>query len=96
MLSGVLRLCRVRLFVTLWTPLSTGFSSQQHWSGLSFLPPRDLPDPWTEPASPVSTALQADSLPLSHPGSLQQKHNLVKLFVLFVYDMVVFLLFFSC
>ena len=30
---------------------------------------RDLPDPGTEPSSPVSPALQADSLPLNHQGS---------------------------
>ena len=40
----------VQLFVTLWTvarqaPLSMGFSRQEHWSGLPFPPPGDLPDP---------------------------------------------------
>ena len=30
---------------------------------------RDLPDPGINPASPVSLALQADSLPLSYRGS---------------------------
>ena len=40
----------VRLFATLWTvalqaPLSTGFSRQEHWSGLPCPPPGDLPDP---------------------------------------------------
>ena len=44
-------------------PLSMGFSRQEHWSGLPFPPPGDLPDPRIEPA------LQADSLPLSHQGS---------------------------
>jgi len=29
----------------------------------------DLPDPRIEPTSPVSSAWQADSLPLSHQGS---------------------------
>ena len=38
-----------------------GFSRQDHWSGLPFPSPGDLPDPGIEPASP---ALQADSLPL--------------------------------
>ena len=33
-------------------------------------PPRDLPDLGIEPTSPVVPALQADSLPLSHHGSL--------------------------
>ena len=40
----------VRLCVTSWTvapqaPLSTGFSRQEHWSGLPFPSPGDLPDP---------------------------------------------------
>ena len=38
----------VRLFVTPWTvarqaPLAMGFSRQEYWSGLPFLPPGDLP-----------------------------------------------------
>ena len=43
-----------------------GFSRQEYWSGLPFPSPGDLPNPGTEPMSP---ALQADSLPLSHRGS---------------------------
>ena len=59
------------LFATLWTvaleaPLSIGFCRQEHWSGLSCPPPGDLPDTGIEPASPAASALQADSLPLSH------------------------------
>ena len=51
-------------FATPWTvahqaPLSMGFSRQEYWSGLSFPPPGDLPDPGIKPGSP---ALQADSL----------------------------------
>ena len=42
---------------------------QKYWSGLPFPPPADLPNPGIEPVSPVSPAWQADSLPLSHPGS---------------------------
>ena len=33
-------------------------------------PSGDLPKPWIEPTSPVAPALQADSLPLNHWGSL--------------------------
>ena len=40
-----------------------GFSRQEHWNGLPFSPPGDLPDPGIEPRSPM---LQADSL-LSEP-----------------------------
>ena len=49
---------------TPWTaahqaPLSIEFSRQEHWSGLPFPSPGDLPNPGIEPESP---ALQADSL----------------------------------
>ena len=59
---------RVRLFATPWTvahqaPLSMGFFRQEYCSGLPFPSPEDLPD------SPVSPALQVDSLLLSHWGS---------------------------
>ena len=50
-------------------PLSTGFSRQEHWSGLPGPPPGGLPDPVIQPLSPVSPALQADSLPLSYQGN---------------------------
>ena len=61
----------VQLCATLWivahqAPLSMGFSRQEYWSGLPCPPPADLPDPGVKPMSPVSPALQADSLPLSH------------------------------
>ena len=51
------------------TSLSIGFSRREYWSGLPCPPPGDLPDPGIEPTSPVSPALQVDSLLLSHPGS---------------------------
>ena len=47
------------------TPLSMGFLRQEYWSGLPFPSPEDLPDPETEP---MFSALQVDSLPLSHWG----------------------------
>ena len=34
-------------------PLSMAFSRQEYWRGLPFPPPGDLPNPGTEPASPV-------------------------------------------
>ena len=68
--NSVQWLSHVRLCATLWTAahqarLSMGFSRQEYWSGLPFLPPGDLLRPGIEPTSP---ALQADSLPLSHLG----------------------------
>ena len=54
----------VQLFATPWTvahqaPPSMEFSRQEHWSGLPFPSPGDLPNPGIEPGSP---ALQADAL----------------------------------
>ena len=49
-------------------PLSMRFSGQEYWSGLPCLPPGDLPNPGIEPTSPVSPALQADSLPAEPSG----------------------------
>ena len=68
------RFSNVQLFATPWTvtcqaPLIMGFSRQEYWSGLPFPPPRDLPDPGIKPELHVSSALQADSSPLSHQGS---------------------------
>ena len=45
----------VWLYATLWTvahlaPLSIGFSQQECWNGLPFLPPGDLPDPEIKPS----------------------------------------------
>ena len=62
----------VRLFVTPWTvahqiPLFLGFSRQEYWSEWPCPPPGDLPNPGIKLMSP---ALQADSLLLSHQGSL--------------------------
>ena len=53
---------RVRFFATLYTvahqvPLSTGFSSQEYWSGLPCPPPEDLSNPGIEPVSLMSPAL---------------------------------------
>ena len=66
----VAKLCPT--LVTPWVvahqaPLSMGFSRQEYWSGLPFPSPRYLPDPGVEPRS---SAWQANSLSLSHLGSL--------------------------
>ena len=41
------------------------FSRQEHWNGLPFPSPGDIPDPGIEPRSP---ALQVVSLPSEPPG----------------------------
>ena len=61
-------LSHVQLFATTWTvayqvPPSMGFPRQEHWSGLPFPSPGDLPNPGIKPWCP---ALQADAL-LSEP-----------------------------
>ena len=52
----------VQLFVALWTgarqtPLSSGFSRQEYWSGLPFPPLGDRPNPGIKPESLSSPAL---------------------------------------
>ena len=47
---------RVRLYVTpriagRQAPLSVGFSRQEYWSGVPFLPPGDLPNAGIKPTS---------------------------------------------
>ena len=37
-----------------------GFSRQEDWSGLTFTPPGDLPNPGIEPMSPASPALAGE------------------------------------
>ena len=52
------RFCCVQLLaisrtVTCWVPLSKRFSRQEYWSGLSFPPPGELPNPGLKPGSPA-------------------------------------------
>ena len=66
----------VCLSATLWTvasqsPLFMGFPRQEYWSGLLCPPPRDLPNPGIRPASPLSPALQVNSLPAEPLGEAQ-------------------------
>ena len=93
---AVFSLSCVQLFVTPWTvahqtPLSMGFPRQEHWSGLPFPSPGDLPEPGNEL---VSLALQVDSLPAEPSGkpvglyfcknSNEFKTQLVETFVFFI------------
>ena len=66
-------LSHVQLFATprtvaLQAPLSTGFSSQEYWSGLSFPPPGDLPNLGVESAFLVSPALAGGFFTTESPG----------------------------
>ena len=60
-------------FATLWTValqafLATGFPRQEHWSGLPFPSPWDLPDPGTEPESLVFPVLAGGFFTTEPPG----------------------------
>ena len=58
--------------------LSMGFPRPEFWTGLPFPSPGDLPNPGIEPRSPLSPALQADSLntePLGKPQVIQTKNQ---------------------
>ena len=44
------------------------YSRREYWSELPFPSPGALPNPGIKPTSPMSPALQADSLPRSHQG----------------------------
>ena len=48
-----------------------GFPWQEHWSGLPFPPPGDLPDPGVEPGSPVSPAVAGGCSAAELPGKPQ-------------------------
>ena len=71
-------MCVVGLLVvfdsaTLWTVAhqvlqSMGFFRQEYWNGLPFPSTGHLPKPGIEPESPVSLALQGDSLPSEPSG----------------------------
>ena len=61
-------LSHVQLLATPWTiahqvHLFMRFFMQEYWNGLPFLPSSDLPDTKIEPLSPVSPALQVNSIP---------------------------------
>ena len=55
----------VQLFVALWAvayqaPLPIKYSRQEYWSGVTFPPPGDLPNPGIEPMSPASPTLAGE------------------------------------
>ena len=50
-------------------PLSMEFFRQEHWSGLPFPPPGDLPNSGIEPTSPVSPVLAGGFFITESPGN---------------------------
>ena len=65
--------------VQLLAPFCMAFSRQEYWSGLPFPSPGDLPDPGIELECPMSPALQAGPLPLSHWGSTLETKVIINL-----------------
>ena len=77
-------LSRVRMFLTPWTvahqaPLSVRFSRQEYWSGLPFPTPGDHPNPGIKSSA---SALQEDSLPVSHLGSSYYIYRYIDIFAI--------------
>ena len=69
----VAKLCPT--LVTPWTVapealLSMRFFRQEHWRELPFPPPGNIPNPGIKTQSPMSSALQEDSLPSELSGKL--------------------------
>ena len=63
-----LNLCDPMNQIACQDPLFMGFFKQEYGSGLPFPSPGDLPNPGTKPTSPVSPALQVDSLSAEPSG----------------------------
>ena len=62
----------VQVFESPWTVarqalLSMGFPRQEHWNGLPFPPPGNLPDPGIEPKSPTLAGGFFNPAPLGKP-----------------------------
>ena len=70
----------LQLFMTPWTvarqaPRSMEFSRQEHWSGLPFLPPGNLPDPGVGSKSLMSLALAGGVFTTVPPGKEKQENE---------------------
>ena len=55
--------------------LSMGFLRQEHWSGLPFPFPGDLPNPGTEPMSPALASGFFTTEPSGKPANGQHAHE---------------------
>ena len=59
-------------------PLSVEFSRQEHWSGLPFPPPGDLPDPRIKHTSLVPPALAGGLFTTMPPGWYAHVYKCIK------------------
>ena len=74
-------------FATLWTValqafLSIGFPGKEHWSGLPFPPPWDLPDQGTEPMSLVSPVFVVGFFTTEPPGKPKEGRRELYFFII--------------
>ena len=74
-------------FATLWTValqafLSIGFPGKEHWSGLPFPPPWDLPDQGTEPMSLVSPVFVGGFFTTEPPGKPKEGRRELYFFII--------------
>ena len=53
-----------------------GIIPAKYWRGLPFPPPKDIPDPWIEPASPMALALAGEFLATEPPRKPIIEHNM--------------------
>ena len=80
-------LSHVQLFATPPTvarqaPLSMGFSQQEYWNRLPFLPPGDIPDPGIEPTSCIAGRFFTAEPPgKSQVGLAGMKTMLISLYI---------------
>ena len=69
-------------FMMPWTvayqaPLSMGFPRQEYWSGFAMSSPGDLPNPGTEPTSPVLVGEFFTTEPSGKPLILDKWHYIL-------------------
>ena len=73
----------IQLCLTPWTvacqaPLSMGFSRQEYWNGLPFLPPGDLPNPGIKPASLISLVLPGEFFTTTATNVIQSPQSSIR------------------
>ena len=58
--------------------MSMGFSRQEYWCALPFLPPGDLPNPGIEPAFPGAPLLASGFFTTELPGKPRRVHHIAE------------------
>ena len=99
-------LCDPMDYISCQAPLSVEFSQQEHWSGLPFLPPGNLPKPGIKPSSLACPASAAGFFTTAPPGKpkyfssvnivsqiffINEKHKILFFKVISQHEMYLFL-----